>query len=64
MKVEKAPASAGETKPADVKVKITAESGHRHAGIKNPKDAVITVTEGDAQLIIDRFKVGERVEAK
>ncbi|TLP70812.1 hypothetical protein FEA48_23555 [Pseudomonas nitroreducens] len=64
MRNDKSPASAGEPRPTDVKVKITADGGHRHAGIKHPKDAVITVTEGDAQLIIDCFKVGERVEAK
>lgn len=64
MKAEKAPASAGETKPASVKVKITAEKGHRHAGTKYPKDAEIPVSEADATLIVDTFKVGERVEAK
>ncbi len=64
MKVDKAPVSAGETKPATVKVKITAEEGHRHAGTKYPKDAEIPVSEADAILIIDHFKVGERVEAK
>ncbi|OBY90696.1 MULTISPECIES: DUF7210 family protein [Pseudomonas] len=64
MKVEKAPASAGETKPADVKVKITHDNGHRHAGTKHPKDAVITVTEADAKLIEEHFKVGERVKGE
>lgn len=61
MKPEKAPASAGEGKPAGVQVKITHDNGHRHAGTKHPKGTVITVSEADATLIIDQFKVGERV---
>lgn len=64
MKVEKAPASAGETKPAGVKVKITRENGHRHAGTKHPKDTVIAVSEADAKLIVDHFKAGEEVRGE
>lgn len=64
---------ATEDKPADkakqaeaakVKVKITSENGHRHAGEKYPKGAVVPVSEADAKLIVETFKVGERVEGK
>lgn len=64
MKTEKAAAPADSTAPAGVKVKIISEAGHHHAGTKHPKDAVITVTEGDANLIVDHFKVGERVKGE
>ncbi|AMO73847.1 hypothetical protein [Pseudomonas citronellolis] len=63
MKTNQAPVS-GETKSAGVKVKITAENGHTHARLKYPKDEVITVSEGDAALIVDTFKVGERVKGE
>lgn len=59
MKTEKAAAQAG-----GVKVKITSEAGHRHAGTKYPKDATIIVAEGDAKLIVDHFKVGESVKGE
>lgn len=55
---------ADKAKPAKVKVKITSENGHRHAGEKHPKGAVISVSEADAKLIVETFKVGERVEGK
>ena len=64
MKTEKAAAPAGTSAPAGVKVKITSEAGHRHAGIKHPKDTVIAVSEGDANLIVDHFKVGEPVKGE
>ncbi|MCP1606459.1 DUF7210 family protein [Pseudomonas citronellolis] len=63
MKTNQPPVS-GETVPAGVTVKITSANGHRHAGTKHPQGAVITVTEGDAKLIVDTFKVGERVKGE
>jgi hypothetical protein len=64
MKTEKAAAPADTSAPAGVKVKITSETGHHHAGTKHPKDTVITVTEGDANLIVDHVKVAERVKGE
>lgn len=61
---QQAPASAGEDKPAEVKVKITSDNGHRHGGKKHPKGAVLTVSEGDAKQIVETFKVGEMAGGK
>ncbi|PZE09273.1 hypothetical protein DMX10_31990 [Pseudomonas sp. 57B-090624] len=44
-----------------VKVKITREQGHRHAGTKHAKDTVISVSESDAQAIVS-LKAGEIVK--
>ena len=55
---------AKKAEPAKVKVKITSKNGHRHAGEKHPEGAVIPVSEADAKLIVETFKVGERVEGK
>ncbi|MDF3931395.1 DUF7210 family protein [Pseudomonas citronellolis] len=61
-----APADESKSAPAPalVKVKITADNGHRHAGTKHPKGAVVPVTEGDAKQIVDTFKVGEYVKGE
>ena len=61
-----APAStAGKTqKPALVKVKITRKEGHRHAGVKHPEGAVISVSPADAAIIATTLKVGELVGGK
>ncbi|RMH86425.1 hypothetical protein EA796_00925 [Pseudomonas sp. AOB-7] len=59
-----APADAGTKPAANVQVKITREGGHRHAGDLHAKDAVIRVTERDAQIIVDRMKAGERVKGE
>lgn len=45
-----------------VKVRITREAGHRHAGEKHEKDAVITVSAADAKIIVETFKAGDLVE--
>lgn len=60
----KAAEKAKQAEPAKVKVKITSKNGHRHAGEKHPKDKVISVSEADAKLIVETFKVGEFVEGK
>jgi hypothetical protein len=65
MATEDKPADkAKQAEPAKVKVKITSENGHRHAGEKYSKDKIISVSEADAKLIVETFKVGERVEGK
>lgn len=55
------PAEAGK-QAKTVKVKITREGGHRHKGELHGKDATISVSERDAEIIVDRLKVGERVK--
>lgn len=57
------PASAG-NEPDKVPVKITRKEGHRHAGQLHAKDAVISVSERDAVIIVDRLKAGERVKGE
>lgn len=57
MKNDKTASVAEQPKPT-VKVVITKENGHRHAGTKRPKDAVIDVSEADAKYIVD-VKAGE-----
>lgn len=59
--MEQAAEQSAEKPAADVKVKITRDKGHWHGGTKHPKDAVISVTEGDAKTIVDSLKAGERV---
>ena len=54
-----APAQA---EPPKVKVRITREAGHRHAGEKQEKDAVITVSAADAEIIVETLKAGEMVQ--
>ena len=57
------PETAKAAKPAEtVRVKITHENGHRHAGEKYPQGAEIDVSPHDAEIIVDQFKVGERVK--
>ncbi|WP_374980247.1 hypothetical protein PSGK_00025 [Pseudomonas solani] len=48
MKNDKTAPVAEQPKPT-VKVVITKENGHRHAGTKHLKDAVIDVSEADAE---------------
>ncbi|WP_271103406.1 hypothetical protein [Pseudomonas tohonis] len=57
MKNDKTASVAEQPKPT-VKVVITKENGHRHAGTKHPKGAVIDVSEADAKYIVD-VKAGE-----
>ncbi|TWC35056.1 hypothetical protein FBY03_111104 [Pseudomonas sp. SJZ079] len=67
MSKQAAPAgSADTTQPAakTVQVKITSKQGHRHAGKKRAEDAVISVSSRDAEIIVDRLKVGERVKGE
>lgn len=59
-----APADAGTKPAAKVQVKITRKEGHRHKGELVAQDATIDVSEGDAAIIVDQFKVGERVTGK
>jgi len=59
-----APADAGTKPAAKVQVKITRKGGHRHAGELHALDAVISVSERDAQIIVDRIKAGERVKGE
>ncbi|MCY1290071.1 hypothetical protein D9M68_807800 [compost metagenome] len=47
--------------PAPVKVTITKENGHWHAGTKHPKGAVISVSPTDAEAIV-ALKAGEIVK--
>lgn len=42
-------------------MRITREAGHRHAGEKHEKDAVITVSTADAKAIVETLKAGELV---
>ncbi|WP_346841217.1 hypothetical protein RAL92_25875 [Metapseudomonas otitidis] len=53
--------TAPEAEKPQVKVKITREQGHRHAGTKYAKDTVISVSESDAQAIVS-LKAGEIVK--
>ncbi|MCY1286892.1 hypothetical protein D9M68_303340 [compost metagenome] len=62
MSKQAAPAGSAD-KPADqVAVRITADKGHRHAGNKHAKGAVIQVSPRDAEIIVDGLKVGELVK--
>ncbi|MGC8099972.1 hypothetical protein [Metapseudomonas otitidis] len=45
----------------NVKVRITREQGHRHAGTKYAKDTVISVSESDAKAIVS-LNAGEIVK--
>jgi len=52
-------------KPAkQVKVRITRQAGHRHAGELHAHGAVISVSEQDARIIVEHLKAGEPVEGK
>lgn len=53
---------AAKAQAPKVKVTITREGGHRHAGQKYEKGAKVEVTEADAVIIVDKLKVGERVQ--
>lgn len=67
MSKQAAPAgTADTTQPAAavVQVKITSKQGHRHAGAKHAEGAVINVSPRDAEIIVDRLKVGERVKGE
>lgn len=55
------PAEAGK-QAKTVQVKIIRKEGHRHAGQLHALDAVISVSVRDAEIIVDRLKVGERVK--
>ena len=61
-----APAGSAEapaqTEIPKVQVRITREAGHRHAGEKHEKDAVITVSAADAKTIVETLKAGELVK--
>jgi len=61
-----APAGSAEapaqTETPKVKVRITREAGHRHAGEKYEKDTVITVSAADAEIIVETLKAGEMVQ--
>ena len=61
MSTTETPAEAGK-QAKTVKVKITRKGGHRHAGQLHAQEAVIPVSERDAEIIVDRLKVGERVK--
>lgn len=63
MSTTETPAEAGK-QAKTVKVKITRKEGHRHKGELVAKDATIDVSEGDAAIIVDQFKVGDRVTGK
>lgn len=63
MPTEETASSAEQPKQPDpVKVRITKENGHWHAGEKRPKDAVISVSPTDAKTIVEDLKVGELVK--
>ncbi|WP_395505951.1 hypothetical protein [Ectopseudomonas hydrolytica] len=61
MSTTETPAEAGK-QAKTVLVKITRKEGHRHAGQLHALDAVIPVSVRDAEIIVDRLKVGERVK--
>ncbi|VEE17581.1 hypothetical protein [Ectopseudomonas mendocina] len=64
MSKQATPASAGTEPAKTVKVKITRKEGHRHAGELHALDAVISVSERDAVIIVERLKAGERVKGE
>lgn len=62
MPTEETASSAEQSKQPDpVKVRITKENGHWHAGEKHKKDAVISVSPTDAENVV-ALKAGELVK--
>lgn len=64
MSKQAAPADAGTKPAAKVQVKITRKEGHRHAGELHAQGAVISVSERDAAIIVERLKAGEPVKGE
>lgn len=66
MATQQAPAGTAEkpNKPALVQVKIIRQQGHRHAGVKHPEGALLSVSPADATIIVETLKVGELAGGK